>query len=114
LNFAKKSEKNAQFVSGFITGAQEGFWNFVIQLLALYPGNVMIRQNVSLAAEHMGQVITGPTSQHLEKCAQAVAEATAKHGVSGDAKGFLSELENKLRKRADAERQSEEDESVNW
>lgn len=114
LEFAKKSEKNAEFLSGFITGAQEGFWALAIQLLMLYPGNVRVRKNVSLAAEHMGQVIRGQTSQHLEKCAQAVAEARAKPDIPGDVNLFLSELEHKLRKRAEAERRSEEDESVNW
>ena len=114
LEFANKAEKNADFLSGLITGAQEGFWALAINLLVLYPASVKIRHNVSMAAEHMGQVIKGPTSEHLEKCAEAVAEATATHEISADAKSFLSELENRLRKRAEAERLTEEDEGVNW
>ncbi len=114
LEFARRSEGNAEFASASITAAKEGFWPLAVQILALFPENAVIRRNIAYAAEHMGQVIVGPSSQHYERCALAVTEAIENEATPDRVRPFLRDLEQRLRATAETERHKEENESVNW
>jgi hypothetical protein len=113
LRIAHRDEQRAEFVSSCLE-SKEGFWPIAVELLAMHPEDVLIRRNVSLAAEHMNRVITGPFSHHYERCAQELEQALANATTPAVVKPFLTDLARHLRQRAASERRSEEDESVNW
>jgi hypothetical protein len=114
LDFANQGERNAVFVSSFLTAAKPGFWPVAIDLLTAFPGNELIKRNLASAAEHMGQVIVGNSSDHHDRCATAVEQVLTQGGVPEPVRIFLSDLAQRLRNEAEAERHEEADESVNW
>ena len=113
LRFAGRTEKNAEFVSSCLE-SKEGFWPLALELLSQHPDNRVIRGNVESAAGYMKRVITGPLSEHYNRCAQEVEEVHHEAKTPDAVKTFLADLARHLREHGASERRSEQDESVNW
>ncbi len=113
LAVGRQSEESASFISSVITAGQPRFWPVAVSLLSIFPDAETVRRNVALAAEHMGQVISGPWSKHLDTCAMDVERAIEQEQPTGRVRQFLQELAGHLRSRAEAQRRAEEDEAVN-
>src|SRR5262249_11246016 len=108
-----QNERSAEFISSCLE-SKDGFWPIAVELLRLYPDNVLIRRNVGAAAEHLNRVVIGPSSLHYENCAQEVGGLVGDAAIPAAVKPFLTDLARKLKERAERERGTEADEQVNW
>jgi hypothetical protein len=113
LQFAMQGEREAVFVAEAINGAYPGFWPIAIKIVEKYPHSERIRGTLDSDAEHIGNVITGSSADHLEKCRKEVEAVLGDATLSPVARDWLRELESSLRASRDRERASEIDEEIN-
>jgi hypothetical protein len=113
LQFAMQGEREAVFVAEAINGAYPGFWPIAIKIVEKYPHSERIRGTLDSDAEHIGNVITGSSADHLEKCRKEVEAVLGDATLSPVARDWLRELESSLRTSRDRERASEIDEEIN-
>jgi hypothetical protein len=112
-SYSVKNEQNAELIAESITGKKTGFWPIAVQVLAAFPENQRIKGAIAGGAEHMNQVVVGPTSEHLTACAKEIDNVLADASIPDATKPFLRELLDSFQKRAEKERHNELDESVN-
>jgi hypothetical protein len=113
LPFARQNQANAEFVSSWLA-SKEGFWPIAVDLLALHPGNAVIRRNVSAATEHMNRVVAGPSSGNYARWAEEVEAVVADASTPNAVRPFLRDLALGLRRRSQEEYRAELDEQANW
>jgi hypothetical protein len=73
--YAARGEPEALTIVQAITGGRAGFWPLAFQLVDLHQENERIRHELELRVEQMGQLVTGPYSEHYERCREDVEQA---------------------------------------
>ena len=60
---------------------RRSIWPLAFRLVNLYPASVQLRRDLELRVEQMGQTISGPYSQHFQRCREDVEQALHLLGV---------------------------------
>ena len=113
LRFAGKSERDAEFISSCLE-SKEGFWPLAFELISLHPNNQKMWGHIASAAEYINRVITGPSSEHHQRCAQEVDRVLNDPATPPAVRPLLADLARHLYETAEIERRGEQDESINW
>jgi hypothetical protein len=111
--YAARGEQEALTVVQAITGGRTGFWPLAFRLVDLYPESERLRHDLELRVEQMGQVVTGPYSEHYERCREDVEQALRLPEVTEPARTWLIDFSDRLRRAADEQRRREADDRIN-
>ena len=111
--YAARGEQEALTVVQAITGGRTGFWPLAFRLVDLYPESERLRHDLELRVEQMGQVVTGPYSEHYERCREDVEQALWLPEVTEPARTWLIDFSDRLRRAADEQRRREADDRIN-
>jgi hypothetical protein len=107
-DYAARGEPEALAVCQALTGGRSGF-----RLVNLYPANVQLWRDLELRVEQMGQVISGPYSEHLQRCRDEVEQAVLLPGVTDPVQSWLTDFSARLARAVDEQRRREADERIN-
>ena len=78
----------------------------------LYPASVQLRRDLELRVERMGQTISGPYSQHFQRCREDVEQALLLPGVTDPVRAWLTDFSARLARAVDKQRRRETDERI--
>jgi hypothetical protein len=111
--YAARGEPEALTVCQALTGGRSGFWPLAFRLVNLYPASVQLRRDLELRVEQMGQMISGPYSEHFQRCREDVEEALLLPGVTDPIRTWLTDFSARLARAVDEQRRREADERIN-
>jgi hypothetical protein len=111
--YASRGEAEALTIVTAITGGRPGFWPLAFELVNAHPENTPIRRDLELRVQQMGQVVTGPTSEHLELCRKDVEQALHLPEVPQPARSWLTDFEQRLARAVNEQRRQESDDRIN-
>lgn len=108
LNYASRSEDHGITVCRAIVGGQPAFWPLAFRLVELYPHS-RVEGELTLRIEQMGQVISGPYSDHYRRCIEEIEAAMKRPHIPARALSWLDRvavrfrtaLQDQLRREAD-------------
>src|SRR4029077_19716108 len=112
-DYAIRGEEEAFTVCEAITGGRPGFWPIAFRLVDLYPANQDLRRCLQRRVMQMGQIITGPSSEHDRRCLEDVRLARQLPNASAHVRAWLDEFASRLDQAYQEERRREADERVN-
>jgi len=112
-DYAARGEDEALTVCQALTGGRSGFWPLAFRLVNLYPVSVQLRSDLELRVEQMGQMISGPYSEHFQRCRDDVEQALRLPGVTDPIRTWLTDFSARLARAVDEQRRREADERIN-
>ncbi|HEY7666322.1 MAG TPA: hypothetical protein VH934_24660, partial [Xanthobacteraceae bacterium] len=112
-DYAACGEPEALTVCPALTGGRSGFWPVAFRLVNLYPTSVQLRRDLELRVEQMGQTISGPYSEHFQRCRDDVDQALLLPSVTDPIRTWLTDFSARLARAVDDQRRREADEQIN-
>lgn len=89
-DYAARGEHEALTVCQALTGGRSGFWPLAFRLVNLYPASLQLRRDLELRVEQMRQMISGPYSEHFQRCRDDVEQALLLPGVTDPIRTWLT------------------------
>jgi hypothetical protein len=111
--YVARGEREALTVCQALTGGRRGFWPLAFRLVTLYPASVQLRRDLEPRVEQMGQMITGPYSEHYQRCREDVEQALLLPGVTDPIHAWLTDFSARLARAVDEQHRREADERIN-
>jgi hypothetical protein len=111
--YAARGEREALIVCQAITGGRPGFWPLAFRLVNLYSASPILRRDLELRVEQMGQIILGPYSEHYGRCLAEVEEARRLPDLSGPVQAWLATFSARLSRAVEEQRRREADDRIN-
>jgi hypothetical protein len=96
LDYAAQSEERARTVCMAIVGGEDAFWPIAFRLVELYPGG-QVEQDLTFRVERMGQIISGPYSEHYRRRIVEIEAAMQRPNIPAQAARWLDGLAGRFR-----------------
>lgn len=96
IDLAKEDIKLARIIASWMTSASNNFWHLAIGLHELYPDDAEIHSHLLSGIKQMGDVISGPMSEHFKKQKQEVERILQESATPSNFKIWLREVIDRL------------------
>jgi hypothetical protein len=113
LDYAAQSEERARTVCMAIVGGEDAFafWPIAFRLVELYPGG-RVEPDLTFRVERMGQIISGPYSEHYRRCIAEIEAAMQRPNIQAQAARWLDGLVGRFRMALQEQLRREADDRV--